>query len=265
MPRWSALPLVLFITVGVNLAVGVRAQAAGDDPMALFEQKIRPVLEGTCVKCHGAEKVSGGLRLDTRAAVLEGGDNGPAIEPGDPDNSLLVQAIRHEGGVAMPPKKPKLADETIADFVTWVRSGAPDPRTAPAAANTPAPGVSEEARRHWSFQPVRKAAPPAVKDEAWVRNPVDAVRSSWRSSRNARGGRHHRRAGRSASAVFARSTRRGFPRLLKRRKRSRSTRRPTPASRVVERLLDSLKVMAKTPSAALARCRPVCRDRGVRV
>ena len=176
MPRWSVLPLILSSTIGVNLAVVLRAQAANDEAVSLFEQKIRPVLEGTCVKCHGAAKTSGGLRLDTRAGILTGGDTGPAIEPGDPENSLLVQAIRHEDGLAMPPKKPKLADSTIADFETWVRLGAPDPRTAPAAASgeTPAPAFSEEARRHWSFQPVRKAELPAVKDGTWVRNPVDA-------------------------------------------------------------------------------------------
>jgi mono/diheme cytochrome c family protein len=173
MPRWSILPLFLVIPISINLAVAVRAQTDTSDPMALFEQKIRPVLEGTCVKCHGAAKVSGGLRLDSRAAVLAGGDSGPAVEPGDPANSLLVQAIRHEEGLAMPPKKPKLPDETIAAFESWVRAGAPDPRTAPVAAVAEAPVFSEEARQHWSFQPVRKPMPPTVKDRAWVVNPVD--------------------------------------------------------------------------------------------
>jgi mono/diheme cytochrome c family protein len=174
MPRRSVLLLLLLSSIGINLALGVRAGTAADDPMTLFEQQIRPVLEGTCVKCHGPAKVSGGLRLDSRGGVLAGGDSGPAIEPGDPANSLLIQAIRHEEGLAMPPKQPKLADTTIAAFETWVRAGAPDPRTASAAATGEAPGISEEARRHWAFQPVRKAGPPTVKDQAWVTNPVDA-------------------------------------------------------------------------------------------
>ncbi len=170
MPRWSVLPLILLSTASLNLAVAVRAQAANDDAVGLFEQKIRPVLEGTCVKCHGAAKASGGLRLDTRAAILAGGDTGPAVEPGNPEKSLLVQAIRHEDGLAMPPKKPKLDEATIADFERWVKLGAPDPRTT----STAAPAFSEEARSHWSFQPVRKATPPTVRDGTWVRNPVDA-------------------------------------------------------------------------------------------
>jgi mono/diheme cytochrome c family protein len=176
MPRWSVLPAVLLSTISVILAVGLRASAADDAGVALFEQKIRPVLEGTCIKCHGVAKTSGGLRLDTRGGMLAGGDTGPAVEPGDPENSLLVQAIRHEDGLAMPPKKPKLPDATIADFVKWVRMGAPDPRTGAAAttSDTAAPAFSEEARSHWSFQPVRRADPPRVKQETWVRNPVDA-------------------------------------------------------------------------------------------
>jgi hypothetical protein len=176
MPRWSVFLLVFSSTIGFSLAVGPLGHAAGVDGVALFEQKIRPVLEGTCIRCHGADKESGGLRLDSRPALLEGGDTGPAVEPGDPDNSLLVQAIRHQEGLAMPPKKPKLPAETIADFETWVRLGAPDPRTAPAtaAADASAPAFPEEVRRHWSFQPVRKADPPRVEAAAWVRSPVDA-------------------------------------------------------------------------------------------
>jgi mono/diheme cytochrome c family protein len=176
MPRWSVFLLVLSSTIVCTLVAALRLEAAGDDPTALFEQKIRPVLEGTCVKCHGATKTSGGLRLDTRRAILAGGDTGPAVEPGDPENSLLVQAIRHEGGLAMPPKKPKLSESTVADFVTWVRLGAPDPRTGPAASPSEAAGptFADEARRHWSFQPVRKPVPPNVKDGAWATNPVDA-------------------------------------------------------------------------------------------
>src|SRR5262249_29154998 len=95
---------------------------------------------------------------------------------------LIVQAIRHEDGLEMPPKKPKLSDETIADFVTWVRLGAPIPPSSrvptpgsPAATTpTPTPTFSEEVRQHWSFQPVKKAALPQVEDRPWVRTPVDA-------------------------------------------------------------------------------------------
>lgn len=148
------------------------ARAADPDPQEgakFFRDKIAPVLERQCYECHSARatKVRGGLWLDSRAAILKGGDTGPAVVPGKSEESLLIQAIRHEDGLEMPPKKPKLSDQTIADFVTWVGMGAPDPRNSPETAN-PA------GREHWAFQPVKKADPPAVADASWVRNPVDA-------------------------------------------------------------------------------------------
>jgi hypothetical protein len=174
MPRYSIPPLLLLSSLAINLAVAVRAETPADGLMALFDEKIRPVLEGTCAKCHGSAKVSGGLRLDSRAGVLAGGDSGPAVVPGEPENSLLLQAIRHEEGLSMPPKQPKLADETITAFENWIRAGAPDPRTGPVASAAAAPAISAEARNHWAFQPVRKPAPPAIRDTAWVSSPVDA-------------------------------------------------------------------------------------------
>jgi len=149
-----------------------------DDPAApegerLFKEKIEPVLKKECFRCHSeqAEKVKGGLRLDSRAAILKGGDTGPAVVPKKSGESLLIQAIRHEGELAMPPKRAKLADDVIADFVTWVNLGAPGLPEG----KGPADGVvSEAARRHWAFQPVKKAPPPTVEKTDWVRNEVDA-------------------------------------------------------------------------------------------
>jgi hypothetical protein len=154
------------------------ALARADDPARpdgtrLFREKIEPTLRAECYRCHsaGAEKLRGGLRLDSREAMLAGGDSGPAVVPGRSGESLLIEALRHEGGLAMPPKKARLPEGTIADFVTWVDLGAPGPDADRAAASPPQP---DEARRHWSFQPVRKTAPPEVGDAAWVRTPVDA-------------------------------------------------------------------------------------------
>src|SRR4051794_39591498 len=126
LPLRTCLALIAFLTLAqFGPAPG---QTASDGPSADFERKIRPVLEGTCIKCHGPNKVSGGLRLDARASMLEGGDTGPAVVPGDPANSLIIQAIRHQDGLEMPPKAPKLADAIIDDFTTWVKLGAHDPR-----------------------------------------------------------------------------------------------------------------------------------------
>ena len=94
-----------------------------------FEAKIRPLLADNCFECHGAEKHKGGLRLDVRAGMLKGGDTGPAIVPGKPDDSSLIGAIRYEGDVQMPPKK-KLKSDEIATLTDWVKRGAFGPRHA---------------------------------------------------------------------------------------------------------------------------------------
>jgi len=126
------------------------SQAAED--IAFFEQKIRPVLVEYCYSCHSAEakKLKGNLYLDSKAGWQKGGDSGnPVVIPGKPEESLLIRSIRHlEEDLEMPPKKPKLPDAVIADLVTWVEMGAPDPRD----------GVKIEAKRAdkswWSLQPL---------------------------------------------------------------------------------------------------------------
>jgi len=164
----------LLLVSQVLLLSAVRAEGpAAPEGVRLFEEKIEPVLKAECFRCHSeqAEKVKGGLRLDSRAALLKGGDTGPAIVPNKSGESLLIQAIRHEGDLAMPPKRPKLAEAVIADFVKWVNLGAPG---LPAGADATGGVVSEAARQHWAFQPVKKAAPPAVSKPDWVRNEIDA-------------------------------------------------------------------------------------------
>src|SRR5205085_2538486 len=127
-----------------------------------------------------ADKVKGGLLLDSREGLLKGGDSGPAIVPGEPEKSILVRAIRQTDELRMPMKE-KLPDDQIADIVAWVKMGAPDPRiasNAPAAVR-PAPSLAE-ARKFWAFQPPREATPPIVRAPAstalgasWCRTPID--------------------------------------------------------------------------------------------
>jgi hypothetical protein len=147
--------------------------SAADEGVRVFEEKIAPVLKAECYRCHSedAEKIRGGLRLDSREAMLKGGDTGPAVVPKKSGESLLIQAIRHEGELAMPPKKPKLSDTTIADFVKWVDLGAPGLPEGKSSAGV----VTEAARRHWAFQPVKKVPPPAVANTGWIRNEVDSL------------------------------------------------------------------------------------------
>jgi hypothetical protein len=147
--------------------------AAEPEGIQFFREKIEPVLKAECYRCHSgeADEVKGGLRLDSREGILKGGDSGPALVAGKSEESLLIQAIRHEEGLAMPPQKPRLSDQSIADFVMWVDSGATDPRDGIVA--TELAGLNA-ARTHWAFQPIKKSNPPAVKNAAWVRSPIDA-------------------------------------------------------------------------------------------
>jgi hypothetical protein len=137
-----------------------------------FEAKIRPVLIEHCYSCHAADAkiIRGGLLLDSRDGLLEGGDSGPALVPGEAEKSLLLSALKHEA-LEMPPDR-KLPDAVIADFEQWIARGAVDPRD---KGNAEAPrGVDfEAAKSHWAFQRILSGEPPAVSDESWVRSPID--------------------------------------------------------------------------------------------
>jgi hypothetical protein len=141
---------------------------------AFFEKKIRPVLVAECYGCHSPErvkKVKGGLALDTREGLRKGGDSGPVIVPGNPSRSLLLKALGHgDPSLAMPPKK-KLAAAVVRDFEEWIRLGAPDPRTGAKGAYKSLD--LEQGRRHWAYQPPKRAAEPMVKRAAWPRTEVD--------------------------------------------------------------------------------------------
>jgi mono/diheme cytochrome c family protein len=159
------------------LPLAVRADvpaAAGAD---FFENKIRPILVNNCYSCHSssAPKLKGGLSVEYRENLLKGGENGPAIVPGNAESSLLIKAVRYgDPDLQMPPRGKKLSEAQIADLVTWVKMGAPDTRVL--AKGGAGGGVwSKERRNHWAFKPINKKQPiPDVKDTNWVANPVDA-------------------------------------------------------------------------------------------
>ena len=157
------------------------APAAGQRPLTkdqsdFFESKVRPIFVTHCYQCHSAEekKAKGGLQLDTREGWARGGEHGPAIVPADPGASLLLKAVKYEDpDLQMPPDGARLTDAQVAVLEQWVTMGAPDPReSAPGAAKLT--GLTDDARAHWAFQPVKNPAVPAVKDAAWVKTPVDA-------------------------------------------------------------------------------------------
>ena len=146
------------------------------DQTAFFESKVRPVLVENCYKCHSqaADKVKGGLLLDSREGWQKGGDSGPAIVPGNPEKSLLIQAVRYKDkDIQMPPNDKKLPDLQIADLEAWVKMGAPDPRTAGASAEHVYKVEMAQAKKHWSFKPVVKPAVPSM-DDPWIKTPIDA-------------------------------------------------------------------------------------------
>jgi len=144
------------------------------EALEFFEKRIRPVLIEHCYECHSAEskKLKGGLLLDTRAGVLQGGDTRPALEPGEVDKSLLIEAVRYSNPDLQMPPQGKLPEAVIADLEAWVKQGAIDPREGRAPATllqSTAP-----ASAHWAFQPLQDPVPPAVKATPTVpRTPVD--------------------------------------------------------------------------------------------
>jgi hypothetical protein len=166
-----------WLTPAAALCLQAGALLAADDH-ELFETRVRPLLSQRCGKCH-VEDSLGDLRLDSRAALLAGGTSGPAIVPGDPERSLLIQAVRHElPNLKMPMTGPRLSAEQIGDLEEWVRRGAPWPGGdgedgAGAATAATASLVSDEDRAFWSFQPLAAPEPPAVGNEAWTRGPID--------------------------------------------------------------------------------------------
>src|SRR6266571_4443088 len=156
--------------------VSAQQQQPSREGIEFFEKKIRPVLESNCYRCHSAtaKKLQGGLMLDSREGMLKGGNSGyGVIIPGDPDNSLLIKAIRYNDSKLQMPPTGQLPSEQVKDFEAWVKMGAPDPRVASASSQAAwQPYDLSEARKFWSFQPVKDPPLPEVNNKAWARSPI---------------------------------------------------------------------------------------------
>jgi hypothetical protein len=163
------------------LAALLAASAPAADPTPeqaeFFETKVRPVLVEHCYKCHSAEtkkEPKGGLRVDGRARLLQGGDGGPAVVPGDPARSKLVEAVRYANPDLQMPPKAKLPAAVVADLEKWVKDGAHWPGDAAAApAGKSEFDLHKRKAEHWAWQPVRPQSPPPVRDANWPSDPVD--------------------------------------------------------------------------------------------
>lgn len=138
------------------------APSAGD--VEFFEKKVRPILVERCYECHSSEsgKSKGGLLLDSRPAMLQGGDTGPVVVSGEPDRSLLIEAVRYQKRELQMPPKGALPTEELRVLEEWVRRGAPDPREQPAVAGVKPRAVNvEQGRQHWAFKSVQQVQPPS--------------------------------------------------------------------------------------------------------
>ena len=181
MLRSSSSPAVALSLLGLLTGANAAFADAPSDLAQLdfFEKNIRPVLSGSCYECHSQEskKLKGGLLLDTREGLLQGGDSGPALVPGSPEKSLLLTSMRHEHkdpDMAMPPKKDKLAAAVLANFDAWIKIGAPDPRSGANRAKAAA-WDSAKAADHWAFKPVTNPPVPNTADpKKFVQNPIDS-------------------------------------------------------------------------------------------
>jgi hypothetical protein len=175
----ASLIAVVASCVLVDASAGVAQQAE------FFEKKIRPLLVERCYECHAGSESNGGLKLDSREPLRHGGDSGPAVIEGQPDASLLIQAVRYDNPDLQMPPSGRLSSEEIAALEQWVATGAFDPREAVAAHGAePLSGMSiEEGRAFWSMQPLADPIIPTVQRTEWVQNPIDAFVLSQLESR----------------------------------------------------------------------------------
>jgi len=177
LPFWKRCDwLVVFWSVILWTSGVATAATASREDLEFFENEIRPLLAKNCLGCHGIKKREAGLRLDQLQGHLDGGDSGPAVIPGDVDNSLLIQAIRREDGLEMPPNTPLDAAQ-IAVLEHWIKLGAPWPvEEAPAddPANRLRSGpITDQEQEFWSFQTVTRPDLPLTDDPTWSFTPID--------------------------------------------------------------------------------------------
>ena len=160
---------------GLLLSLAIApVNAAGNDDRNFFETRVRPLLIKHCLACHGSKKQESGLRLDTRAGWARGGELGPAIVPGKPSDSRLIQAVTYSDPTLKMPPRGKLSATEIADLTRWVQEGAFDPRKATSDSDAPKRMTLEQARSFWAFRPLNSPRVPTLPATTSVQTPGDA-------------------------------------------------------------------------------------------
>jgi hypothetical protein len=162
-----AVSLLLICPILATPADGVAAPAVNAQQAEFFERRVRPILVEKCASCHGAKVQKSGIRVDSRAALIDP-DFGPVVTPGQPDESPLIEVIRRAGEIKMPPKE-ALSAEAVADLTTWVTMGAPWP----VSLEHDAAAKGLDSAQHWAFQPVGDPPLPSVKQASWPQSTVD--------------------------------------------------------------------------------------------
>ena len=152
---------LLILILSACRLMGQPGEDTTADGSPLFRETVQPILRNRCLSCHNQKVRSSGLSLESRSEILTGGSRGPAVLPGDSEQSRLIKALAHSSDLNMPPGG-KLPEAEIQALRQWVALGAPWDES---------DGSGRDG--HWSFQPVRRPAPPRVSDAQWVRNPVD--------------------------------------------------------------------------------------------
>lgn len=181
-------PCRVFVSLGGIALIAASLFAQGKDPvdpdhaakmtrgLEIFKQHVKPVLVKNCLGCHGGQETESGFDLNDRPGLLKGGDAGPAVLPGNAKDSYLYKLITHAREPRMPYKKGKLAEQQVAHIAAWIDLGAPydaplfEKKKGPSWTETK---VAADMRDFWSFQPLRRVEPPAVKNGAACRTPID--------------------------------------------------------------------------------------------
>ncbi|HEY3901000.1 MAG TPA: DUF1549 domain-containing protein [Chthoniobacter sp.] len=164
--------------IAIAVLTFIPATRAADDSDAqreankFFESEVRPILSHRCFECHSDKKQKGGLRVDHIGYLKTGGDTGPALVPGKPEESPMIEAVHYQNKDFQMPPKQKLSDAEIAVLEKWIKIGAPWPEDAASKITVTEGGFSDEQRKFWCFQPLAKVSPPKT-DSPWVRNDID--------------------------------------------------------------------------------------------
>ncbi len=168
--HWSPFSFILQLAI-INCHFAVSSATAAEPEFSrkqieFFEKQIRPVLAAQCWNCHSEKKSESGLRLDSREAVLKGGDRGEVVTLREAAASLLIHAVRRDGELQMPPNG-RLSADQVAALTKWIELGLPWPREVAGSAQ------AQAWRTHWAFQPVMKPSVPVIAEDSWSQSPID--------------------------------------------------------------------------------------------